>query len=80
MEYFSQVLGPVSIDWFIKPNIDTVTCAVFHLGFEFFRTIASFIKISSWHSLINKLIFSLLFLTSSGQFEKYVGKCPEIGA
>jgi hypothetical protein len=33
------------------------------LDFEIFRTIASFINISSWHSLINKLIFIKFFRT-----------------
>ena len=37
--------------------------AVFQIDFEVFRTIASFIKISSGHSKIIKLIFI-------GQFEK----------
>jgi len=36
---------------------------VFQLDFEIFRTIASFIKISSSHSLINKLIFIKFFGT-----------------
>jgi len=47
--------------------------AVFQLDFEIFRTIASFTKISSGHSLIIKIIF----ISPSGQFEKKVDKCPE---
>jgi hypothetical protein len=37
--------------------------SVFQLHFEIFRTIASFIKISSGHSLIIKLIFVKFFRT-----------------
>ena len=37
---------------------------MFQLDFEIFRTIASFIKISSGHSLIIKLIFIKFFRTS----------------
>ena len=42
---------------------------VFHLNFEIFRTIASFIKISWGHSLIIKLIFIKFFRVSSLCFE-----------
>ena len=37
--------------------------SMFHLDFEIFRTIASFVKISSEHSLIIKLIFIKFFRT-----------------
>ena len=37
--------------------------SVFQLAFEIFRTVASFIKISSGHSLIIKLIFIKFFRT-----------------
>ena len=37
--------------------------SVFQLDFEMFRTVASYIKISSGHSLIIKLIFMKFFST-----------------
>ena len=44
-------------------NDSTDFTTVFQLDFEIFRTIASFIKISSGHSLIIKLIFIKFFRT-----------------
>jgi len=41
----------------VQEEFEDTIGAVFHLHFEIFRTIASFIKISSGHSLIIKLIF-----------------------
>ena len=48
----------------IEKNSNNISTAVFQLDFEIFRTIASFIKISSGHSLKIKLIFIKFFRTS----------------
>jgi hypothetical protein len=50
-----------------------LTNTVFQLDFEIFRTIASFIKISSGHSLIIKLI-----ILQNNVRNRWA--CPETGA
>ena len=45
------------------PAAGVSICIIFQLDFEIFRTIASFIKISSEHSLVIKLIFIKFFRT-----------------
>ena len=53
----------LQIFFLYKNNTSYGRLTVFQLDFEFFRTIVSFIKISSGHSLIIKLILLQFFMT-----------------
>jgi hypothetical protein len=63
------------LDTLSDPEI--IKSSVFWLYFEISRKIATFIKLSSGHSLIIKLIF---IYSSWGKFKKKVSKCLETRA